>query len=471
MRRGGIAIALVALLVAALTGCSSGGSSAEGGGDSNAAAKPASVTLVTQNLLHGIACPSDSNRCKLPERVQLFGRQLTTAKCPQVVAVQEVDPVMRNLLRAMTKAICDADYALVADDDPSIDREVLLTTLPVLGQERMRLAGPLRTALWVRLRAPLGPLDVVATHLASSSDDRPCDRSTCSAPCKPDDTLNTCQGREAAKLLRDRVLPEGVGVLMGDLNAKPGEPTMKAILAKNFVDTNLLAGNAECVPATGVGCTSGRQDMDLSDLTDADSRQQERIDYVLLSTERSCRVTKPTGLFAVAPANPPLDGLVFASDHTGVTATITCATTAADRAAARPVRISSTTTTRAAALDASTTAAITKAYETVFNAGGAIDARLRSLQDSEQLRAAFIARFEDPAVKAVVDGISVRIDSTTRVDEDNVDVVYSILLDEAAVLDHVQGAAVREGGRWLVSKGAFCQVASLGQPTVPEACR
>jgi hypothetical protein len=52
-----------------------------------------------------------------------------------------------------------------------------------------------------------------------------------------------------------------------------------------------------------------------------------------------------------------------------------------------------------------------------------------------------------------------------------VDVVYSILLDQAAVLDHVPGSAVRQRGRWLVSKDAYCQVASLGQSTVPEPCR
>jgi endonuclease/exonuclease/phosphatase family metal-dependent hydrolase len=460
----------VALLAAALVGCESG--SSDNGGRQDDGGRPAAVTVVAQNLLHGIACPAESNRCLLPQRVQLFGRQLEAAKCPQVVSAEEVDPVMRDLLRDQAKTICSGDYRVVTDDDPSIDRELILTTLPVLGQERVRLAGPLRTALWVRLRAPVGPLDVVATHLASSSDDRPCDRSTCPPKlCEPNDTLNTCQGRQAAQLLRKRALPQSVGVLMGDLNAKPGEPTIEAIEAAGFVDTNLAAGNAECDPATGAGCTGGRQDADLSDMTNPAAKQQERIDYVLLHTRRECKVVRPTGLFAAAPEDPPLDGLVFASDHTGVTATISCRTTAADRAAARPLKLGTSTTTRAAALDDATTAAITKAYETVFNGGGRLETRLGALQDSEQLRDAFIARFEDPAVKAVVDAIKVRIDSLTRVDDTHVDVVYSIILNGAAVLDHVPGAAVREDGRWLVSKRAFCQVASLGQSTVPEPCR
>jgi endonuclease/exonuclease/phosphatase family metal-dependent hydrolase len=470
VRRGAFALLVVAVLFGvALTGCESDSS---GSGGTSGGGKPAAVTVVAQNLLHGIACPSDSDRCRLPARVQLFGRQLEAAKCPQVVAIEEVDPVMRDLLREQAKTICSGDYEVVTDDDPSIDRELVLTTLPVVGQKRVRLAGPLRTALWVRFRSPVGPLDVVATHLASGSDDRPCDRSTCPSICRAEDTLNTCQGRQAAELLEERALPASVGVLMGDLNARPRDPTMKAILARDFVDTFVAAGNAECDGATGAGCTGGREDAELTDLTNPAARQQERIDYVLLHTRRDCDVVKPTGLFAAAPESPPLDGLVFASDHTGVTATIRCDTTTADLDAAKKVAgSSSTTTTRAAEVDAATAAAITTAYETVFNGGGEIETRLGALQDSEQLRDAFIARFEDPAVKAVVDGIRVRIDSLTRVDDTHVDVVYSILLDQAAVLDHVPGAAVREGDRWLVSKAAFCQVATLGQTTVPEPCR
>jgi endonuclease/exonuclease/phosphatase family metal-dependent hydrolase len=460
---------LAVLLGAALVGCESGGSS--NGTGEGSGGKPATVTVVAQNLLHGIACPADSDRCELPQRVELFGRQLEDAKCPQVVAVEEVDPVMRDLLRDQATTICSGDYELVADDDPGIDREVVLTTLRVVGQERVRLAGPLRTALWVRLGAPVGPLDVVATHLASSSDDRPCDRSTCPTPCRAEDTLNTCQGRQAAELLEERALPQSVGVLMGDLNAEPGDPTIKAIEARDFVDTHLAAGNAECNPETGAECTGGREDADLSDMTDPRAKQQERIDYVFLRTERDCTVAKPTGLFAAAPADPPLDGLVFASDHTGVTATIRCRTTSADRNAAKKVAGLTTTTTRAARVDEQTAAAITAAYETVFNGGGDLETRLRSLQDADALRESFVARFEDPATKNVVDKVRVRIDSLTPVDDTHVDVVYSILLDQAAVLDHVQGGAVQVGGTWLVSKDAYCQVASLGVDTVPEPCR
>ena len=431
------------------------------------------MTVVAQNILHGIACPSDTDRCKLPKRVELFARQLREADCPQVVAVEEVDPVIVGLLRDQTAGICHG-YTLVGGDDPSLDREVILTTLPVLGEERARLAGPLRDALWVRVKAPVGPLDVVATHLASGSDDRPCDSSSCPPPCHDSDTLNTCQGRQAADILDAHRTDHSVGVLVGDLNAKPKEPTIAAVLDHGYVDTFLAAGNHECVASTGDGCTSGRQDTDLSDLTNPASHQIERIDYVFLATKRACRVDRPTGLFAAAPAAPPLDGLVFASDHTGVQATISCLTSAADLAAARPAAGSSktTTTSAAAAVDPATATAVTKAFETVFNGGGStVETRLTALQDAGILRDSFIARYEQPAVKAIADRIRVRIDSMNAVDRDHVDVVYSILLDQTAVLDHLPGQAVREAGTWLVSRRSYCQVATLGETTVPEACR
>ena len=163
---------------------------------------------------------------------------------------------------------------------------MILTTLPVLGEARTHLAGPLRTAMWVRVKAPVGPLDVVATHLASGSDDRPCDSNSCPPPCHNSDTLKMCQGRQAADILDAHRTAHSIGLLVGDLNAKPKEPTISAILGHGYVDTFLSAGNHECVASTGDGCTSGRRDVDLSDLTNPASHEVERIDYVFLATKR-----------------------------------------------------------------------------------------------------------------------------------------------------------------------------------------
>ncbi len=480
MRRGASAVALSVLLLAgALTACGRGSSMLSTNGSTSP--ERATVTVVAQNLLHGLACAPDTHRCKLAKRVALFARQLREAGCPQVVSVEESDPLMDRFLKRAVRAssdgaprLCGGRYRIVGLGDPSSDREVVLTTLSVLGHERVRLAGPLRDALAVRVKAPLGALDVVATHLASGSDDRPCDAATCGPPCRSDDSLKTCQGREAAALLDSRRSPRTVGVLTGDLNAVPGDPTIAAIEAHGDVDTYVAAGNAPCNPATGTGCTSGREDKDLSDLTNPSARQAERIDYVFLATKRRCRVVSPTGLFAAAPASVPLDGLVFASDHTGVQAKISCITSAADLAAARPLKSrSTTTTTRASAIGAATRRAVTRSYQTVFNggAGTSIEGRLSALQDADELRDSFVARYEDPAIKPLADQVRVRIDSMRGVDANHVDVVYSILLGDAVALDHLPGGAVRTGSRWLVTRRAYCAVATLGATSVPEACR
>ncbi len=465
------------VLAAAATACDGSGG---GGAAGSSASTRESVTVVAQNLLHGLACAPDTDRCRIGPRVALFARQLREAGCPQVVSVEESDPVMDGFLSSEVgrttggvPQLCGGRYRLVGLGDPASDREVVLTTLPVLGEERHRLAGPLRDALWVRVKAALGPLDVVATHLASGSDDRPCDRATCRPPCRPSDSLKTCQGREAVQYLGRRMSPRSVGVLVGDMNAKPGEPTIRAITARGGVDTYVAAGNRPCDPATGAGCTSGREDMDLSDLTNPEARQSERIDDVFLVTPRRCRVEPPTGLFAAPPASPPLDGLVFASDHTGVQAKISCLTTASDRAAARPVAAASTTTsTTLTPVDPATRAAVTTAYETVFDggAGATVERRLSALQDADRLRASLTTRYADPAIKLLADQVRVRVDGVTRVDARHVGVVYSIVLSGSVALDHLPGGAVREGGRWLVTRRAYCEVAALGATSVPEGC-
>src|SRR4051794_23698089 len=287
------------------------------------------IRVVNQNLLHGTACAPASNRCDLPGRAALFVRQLERAKCPTVVAIEEGNRrTVAALRRAHVTRRCD--YRLVYDGDPGQDREIVLTTGRVLASERHRLAGPLRTAYWVRVATPAGAVDLVATHLASSSDDRPCDAATCPAPCAATDTLNACQGRQAAELLKQVRSRRSVAVLAGDLNAKPDEPTVTTLKAAGLVDTHDRIGAAECDPATGAGCTSGRVDDALTDMKDAHSHQTERIDYLFLAPTPRCRVVAPTGVFAAGGGPTAHDGLVFPADHSAVEASLRCRTTAAD---------------------------------------------------------------------------------------------------------------------------------------------
>jgi endonuclease/exonuclease/phosphatase family metal-dependent hydrolase len=462
---------LVAVLVLVTAACSSGSSSeSEGGsgGDSGGGTTTATIRVVNQNLLHGTACPADSNRCDLPGRVALFLRQLSRAKCPEVVAIEEGN---RRTVTELRKGLGACDYHLVYDDDPGQDREIVLTTLRVGASERLRLPGPLRTAYRVSLGSDAGPVDLIATHLASSSDDRPCDASTCPTPCTASDSLNTCQARQIVTTSRED--PSGtraITLLAGDLNAKPDEPTIAALTEARLVDTHLAIGNAECDPATGAQCTSGRVDDSLVDMTNPQSEQSERIDYVFLRPIARCRVVRPTGVFAAAGGPMRGDRLVFPADHSAVEASIRCRTTAADRnAPIRPHVTPSTSRPPGTKVTPAVKAGVTAAFDGLFAPNPDPDAQLSHLENGAALRDSFLARRAQ--VGELANQTSVRIDSFDRATAGAVDVTFSILISGAVVLDALPGQAKLVDGTWFVTTKTYCQVATLGVDTIPEPCK
>lgn len=461
MRRTGVLVVILALTAVA---CSGSGHRTPTGGT-----RSGSVHVVNQNLLHGNACPAASERCDLSGRVGLFVRQLERAKCPELVAIEEANTTTERLLLRHLSSPCG--YRSVYDDDPSQDRELVLTTLPVLGSVRRRLAGPLRTAYWVRVASRVGPVDLVATHLASSSDDRPCDSTTCPPPCATTDSIKECQGRQAVAFLAEMRGPHSVAILAGDLNATPDEPTVTDIERMGLVDTHRAIGNPECDTHTGVNCTSGRIDDSMVDLDNPNSRQAERIDYVFLTPRARCRLGRPTGLFAPKGGPKSAAGpLVFPADHSGVEATILCHTSTADRAAAKPAR--TTTTTRPTgggdALSETVKTSVVGAFTNLFAPNPDPDAQLATLENAAALRDSFIAR--KAQVGDLANRTSVRIDSFDHATKALVDVTFSILLDGNVVLDALPGHAVRVDDRWLVTTSTYCQVATLGTTTIPEAC-
>jgi endonuclease/exonuclease/phosphatase family metal-dependent hydrolase len=469
--------AAVAAVVLSAAGCSSGSTSGGAG-------RPVlpRVRVVSQNLLHGIDCPTAFDRCDLPDRVALFVRQLEAGGCPDVVGLQEVNERTVTLLKTDAARVCRGRYATVWDDDPGLDREAVLTTLPVLGSRRTHLPGPVRTALWVQVAAEVGVVDFVTSHLASGSDDRPCDRATCPPPCQPDDRLNACQARRLMAFAEEAARDDAILIVGGDLNATARQPAVATILAAGFTDTHLAAGNPECNPATGVQCTSGRADDSLADLTNPSSRQSQRIDYLFVGGSRRCSVVQPTGLFNAEPATPGPDGLVFPSDHTGVEATLACDTTTRQRQAAATATVASasataptvpaaTTTNRASArADPATVAAITAAFSAVFDGDVTdVDVKLAALEDGDALRPFFLATYQ--ATKAIAARVRVRVDGVTLVDSTHANVTYTLLLDGSAVVDHQPGHAVQIGGRWLVSRRTYCEVSTQGASTIPPTCQ
>lgn len=431
------------------------------------------MRVVTQNLLHGTACAADSNRCDLPARVALFTRQLAANDCPEVVAVEEANRDTAAALHQALPAVCGGKYQVVFDDDPAQDRELVVTTEKVVASERTPLVGPLRTALWVRLGTPVGVLDLVATHLASDSDNRNCDGASCPAPCQTKDTLRTCQARQAADVLESKLAPTSVGVLVGDLNAAPNSATIAVFTDRGFVDTHLAAHNPECSAETPLACTGGRVDTDLSDMRSTAAKQRERIDYVFITTKRTCSVGSPTGVFAPRGGPTESDGLVFPSDHSGVEATIKCRTSEADLAAIGAPAPTTTTTTVPGTptnVDDATRAAITTAYENVFsNSSLPAEQRLESLEQGDAFLESFVARIN--ALGPTAKQVTVRVDGLKPVDANTVDLTYTLFLNGSAVLDAVPGQAVRKDGKWLVTAKAYCQVATLGTDVIPAPCK
>ncbi len=128
--------------------------------------------------------------------------------------------------------------------------------------------------LYARINHPLGPLDVFTTHLSSSADfgTSSCDINInvlpgipVSRPC-PDacnaagaTTVRQCQAVQLAQrvaMLHDVSTP---AVITGDFNAPSGTFEYLQFTGRGYVDVYLQAGNPECDPATGIGCTSGRE--------------------------------------------------------------------------------------------------------------------------------------------------------------------------------------------------------------------
>lgn len=436
------------------------------------------VRVVSQNLLHGILCPADTDNCRRPDRVAVFAAQLAEAGCPDLVSVQEANDEVVDLLRETVPDICGGAYDIVWDDDDGIDREVVLTTLPVVSSRRLPLAGPLRTVYWVRVASDVGLVDLVSTHLASGSDDQPCTADLCPPPCRPDDLLNTCQARQVVDLIAELAHPDAVIVLGGDLNAGPEEPAIDVIVDAGLVDTHLAAGNPECDPSTGEQCTSGRDDESLDDLTDPSSRQRVRIDYVFVGGDRDCTVEAPTGLLNADPAMDGPGGLAFPSDHTGVETTLRCTTdaealaAAADPGATLPPPPSTTPPAADAgqAPDPATRAAIVTAYETLLNGDVAdVDVKLSYLEQGEVLREYFVASFE--AVQDIASRTRVRVDDVVLTAPDRAEVIFAVTLDGSVVVGPQTGEAVLVDGRWLVASATYCELSAAGAEQVPEPCR
>src|SRR4030095_7728349 len=80
-------------------------------------------------------------------------------------------------------------------------------------------------------------------------------------------TVRQCQAVQLANHVAVAHDVDPPAFILGDFNATPGSFEYDQLATSlGATDTFVAAGNAECVPATGVGCTSGRIDDALTDL-------------------------------------------------------------------------------------------------------------------------------------------------------------------------------------------------------------
>jgi len=251
------------------------------------------VTVANLNLLHGLSCP-DGAHCRIEDRVDLFYQWVAGSGCPDAVTLQEVVEApglgleMIPLLEAQSATVCPFPYAVIPAQATSLDDAVLLTRYPVMESEVRYLHGALpnfRHVLFTRIAHPLEPVDIFTTHLASGVDSG---AGTCAAPCPAAcvtagaSTNRECQAVQMALFIEETHDIDGPAIITGDFNAQPGTFEYAQFVDRGWIDTHLAAGNPECVPGTGVGCTSGREDGDLSELESSDSNETGRIDYLFL---------------------------------------------------------------------------------------------------------------------------------------------------------------------------------------------
>ena len=418
----------------------------------------ASVRFVSQNILHGVACPEDSDSCRVGERISLFMGQLTQAGCPELVSLQEANERIVGLVAAEAG---DCGYEVVWDGDSGLDREVVLTTLEVVDSRRRVLADRFRSAYVVRVASPIGVIDFLTTHLASG-DDRACNPRLCPPPCDPDGSLRTCQARQVRQFAEEVALDGGVTVTGGDLNDSAGSPALAVFGDAGFVDSHLAAGHSECDPASGTGCTAGREDASLADMADPSSVQSSRIDYLLYSAPgRDCSVGEGTGLFNAEPA---AGELAFPSDHTAVALTLVCDAAGAGgvdaAAAALPEEPEEPAPADGQPVDEVTAEAIAAAFETHLDGSITdIEVRIDQVEDFEGMREAARQVFEQVGEAGAA--VRARVDSISRTSATTARVVYSILLNDQVIFDGRVGEAVLTDGRWFVSKATFCDLMAL----------
>jgi endonuclease/exonuclease/phosphatase family metal-dependent hydrolase len=332
-------------LLLALAACSNGNDHAI---NDRATADTPDVTIASLNVLHGLTCEPETQDCRLADRLDLLFDWIESIDCPDVVLLQEViGPRIVAQLQERTTSRCGAVYQVLVPP-VTFGQNYTLTRYPVLQAGEDILMGGLRLLWHTQIDHPTGIVDVFNTHLSAGVDVMPCDE-TCPEECRAAGAENSreCQAIQIARLTQQRAAPDSLRILGGDFNSDPESFVYHYIVKENgWGDAYLAAGNAECDPATGIGCTSGRQDEDLSDMESPASGVRARIDYLFVQfpdggSGSACQYELDlhgdvdgdglaTRIFAddpnpfAATCGPLPEAICWPSDHEGMQADFNC---------------------------------------------------------------------------------------------------------------------------------------------------
>ena len=278
-----------------------------------------SVTVVNLNVLHGFDCDSpetDTQQCRVRERIALLADYLMAEQCPDLVTLQEVinsdfaptaqgQPVesILALIEAQLpklEAVCGFNYRIVYKPlltvaISEVDEELILSRYPVLQTGTRILYGPLynevtgallfaRHVLHARIDHPSGEVDVYNTHLASGSDFATsiCDGDFCPTECDNSDTVRACQAKQLVLYVEQTRGPQNLALVAGDFNAVPDSSEYRTMINRGWLDSHLAADEPECNSITGRGCTSGRGSS-LQSIESPALNVRRRIDYIFVA--------------------------------------------------------------------------------------------------------------------------------------------------------------------------------------------
>jgi endonuclease/exonuclease/phosphatase family metal-dependent hydrolase len=305
------------------------------------------VTVANLNILHGMPCP-DPDHCRLTDRIALLFQWIAAVGCPDVVTLQEIPDrtyTALPLIDAHRSTTCPFPYGVTYFKTLGFDEEMILSRYPVVSAELQMLHINFRHITYARIDHPIGPLDVFTTHLASSSDLGPSPCSPCPAECVAAGAVTNrdCQAVQMAQFIETRHDVTTPALATGDFNDGPGTFTYQQFVDRGWTDVHLAAGNPECIPATGVGCTGGRADA-LAELESTVPNVDERIDYIFLIPPAPSAIcvasidslmdddgdATATKVFADQPnpfaptCGPVPDPICWPSDHNGVQLDLNC---------------------------------------------------------------------------------------------------------------------------------------------------